>query len=78
MACLLAITVNSVVIDGISIGLALRVLVLICCSQTFYQMAKVYCNVIYYNLKYFVLMWMSMVLFWAAGDILFSSYDLPN
>lgn len=56
----------------------MRVLVLICCSQTFYQMAKVYCNVIYYNLKYFVLMWMSMVLFWAAGDILFSSYDLPN
>jgi len=43
-----------------------------------FQMTRVYFSVIYYNLKYYLLMWMSIFLFWAVGDILFSGFDLPN
>ena len=41
-------------------------------------MIQVYFKVLVRNLRYYVLMWMSIVLFWAAGDVLFSGYDLPN
>lgn len=76
--CILTSIITSIVDPNLSWSLVTRVPLLICCSQTFFHMAKVYINVLIHNLKYFLLMWMSICLFWATGDVLFSSFELPD
>lgn len=78
LACAFTSLVTSMVNPVSSLGLVLRVPLLICCSHTFFYMAQVYARVLIHNLKYFLLMWMSICIFWAAGDVLFSSEELPD
>jgi hypothetical protein len=73
-----SITLINIVVSGIPLGLVLRAPIAVCCSHTLFHMIQVYFKVLMRNLRYYVLMWMSIVLFWAAGDVLFSGYDLPN
>lgn len=78
LICILAATLTSALTPKTPLGLVLRVPLLVCCSATFAQMVQVYFNVLYHNIKYFLLMWMSIGIFWTAGGTLFAAYEFEG
>lgn len=76
--CLFAIILTNSLPSQIPLGLVLQVPLIVCCSDTVFQLVCGYFNVLRHNLRYFLLMWLSICLFWIAGDLLFEGYELPS
>lgn len=56
---------------NLNISLVLRVPLLLTCSKKIRQLFRVYLNIVLNNIKYYFLMWLSIIIFWAAGELLF-------
>jgi hypothetical protein len=65
------VIISDFVVPQRVVSLSLRVPLLLCCSPALEHLVRVYLSIIYSNLRYYGLMWMSIVVFWASGDLLF-------